>query len=209
MIVIKIIIRRRNIKIEDQRHIVKKPKSTKNYINGNDFYNSIVKYYKESEETPEMRIPKYIGECILKIAERLGSKINFSSYSFKEEMQFDGIEKMVEAVSLKKYDINLSNPFAYFTQICWNSFLQRMEKEKKQSYIKHKNFERMFGGEEFYNEDHTIGILDLRNDLEHVRILDEFERPKTDSSAGYKPHKNLSYIKNRKKKTDEECTLST
>ena len=30
------------------------------------------------------------------------------------------------------------NPFAYFTQIIWYAFLRRIEKEKKQLYIKHK-----------------------------------------------------------------------
>jgi DNA-directed RNA polymerase specialized sigma24 family protein len=34
-----------------------------------------------------------------------------------------------------------NNPFAYFTQIVYNAFLRRIEKEKKQLYIKHKSFE--------------------------------------------------------------------
>ena len=31
-----------------------------------------------------------------------------------------------------------SNPFAYFTQIMYYAFLRRIEKEKKQTYIKYK-----------------------------------------------------------------------
>ena len=31
-----------------------------------------------------------------------------------------------------------SNPFSYFTQIIYYAFLRRIEKEKKQSYIKYK-----------------------------------------------------------------------
>ena len=31
-----------------------------------------------------------------------------------------------------------SNPFAYFTQICWYAFVRRIAKEKKQQYVKYK-----------------------------------------------------------------------
>jgi len=31
-----------------------------------------------------------------------------------------------------------SNPFSYFTTIIWYAFLRRLDKEKKQSYIKGK-----------------------------------------------------------------------
>jgi hypothetical protein len=34
-----------------------------------------------------------------------------------------------------------TNPFAYFTQIIYYAFLRRIQKEKKQLYIKHKSFE--------------------------------------------------------------------
>jgi hypothetical protein len=34
-----------------------------------------------------------------------------------------------------------NNPFAYFTQIIFYAFLRRIEKEKKQLYIKHKFIE--------------------------------------------------------------------
>jgi hypothetical protein len=34
------------------------------------------------------------------------------------------------------------NPFAYFTQIIWYAFLRRIDKEKKQTYIKYKATEQ-------------------------------------------------------------------
>jgi DNA-directed RNA polymerase specialized sigma24 family protein len=34
-----------------------------------------------------------------------------------------------------------SNPFAYFTQIMYYAFLRRIDKEKKQSYIRYKSME--------------------------------------------------------------------
>ena len=34
-----------------------------------------------------------------------------------------------------------TNPFAYFTRIIWNAFIQRIKKEKKETYIKYKSYE--------------------------------------------------------------------
>ena len=34
-----------------------------------------------------------------------------------------------------------SNPFSYFTQIIYYAFLRRIEKEKKQAYIKYKSLQ--------------------------------------------------------------------
>jgi hypothetical protein len=49
----------------------------------------------------------------------------------------DGLENAIQA--LNNFDPSKSsNPFAYFTQIIWFAFLRRIEKEKKQLYIKHK-----------------------------------------------------------------------
>ena len=35
-----------------------------------------------------------------------------------------------------------NNPFAYFTQIIYFAFIRRIQKEKKQTYIKYKAFEK-------------------------------------------------------------------
>jgi DNA-directed RNA polymerase specialized sigma24 family protein len=52
----------------------------------------------------------------------------------------DGIIDCISAVNNFNPD-KTTNPFAYFTQIAWNAFIRRIHKEKKQTYIKHKNFE--------------------------------------------------------------------
>ena len=62
------------------------------------------------------RIPRYIGECFLKIANHLSFKPNFVNYMFKEDMISDGIENCVQYIH--NFDPSKSqNPFAYFTQI--------------------------------------------------------------------------------------------
>lgn len=123
--------------------IKRRPK--RNYVNNQEFLECIVKYktdIKDAEESGDTAppIPNYIGECIYKIATRLASKPNFSGYSYKDDMISDGLENAIQA--LTNFDPEKSsNPFAYFTQIIWFAFLRRIDKEKKQLYIKHKVIE--------------------------------------------------------------------
>ena len=95
---------------------------------------------KENGEVQKPMIPDYAGECFLKIAERLSHRPNFINYAFREEMVSDGIENCVMYASNFNPEKS-SNPFAYFTQITYYAFLRRIEKEKKQLYIKYKTMD--------------------------------------------------------------------
>ena len=95
---------------------------------------------KENGEIQKPMIPDYAGECFLKIAERLSHRPNFINYAFREEMVSDGIENCVMYASNFNPEKS-SNPFAYFTQITYYAFLRRIEKEKKQLYIKYKTMD--------------------------------------------------------------------
>jgi len=96
------------------------------------------KYLKSKDDEIEPpQIPDYAGECFLKIAERLSHRPNFINYAFREEMVSDGIENCVMYASNFNPEKS-TNPFAYFTQIIYYAFLRRIEKEKKQLYIKYK-----------------------------------------------------------------------
>ena len=91
---------------------------------------------KDNDIAPPV-IPDYAGECFLKIAEKLSHRPNFINYAFREEMVSDGIENCV--MYANNFNPEKSqNPFAYFTQIIYYAFLRRIEKEKKQLYIKYK-----------------------------------------------------------------------
>ena len=99
------------------------------------------KYLQAKDEEEELPIiPDYAGECFLKIAERLSHRPNFINYAFREEMVSDGIENCVMYASNFNPEKS-SNPFAYFTQITYYAFLRRIEKEKKQLYIKYKTMD--------------------------------------------------------------------
>jgi hypothetical protein len=186
----------------DERTIVRKPRSKKPYINGTDFYNALVSYYEscakaESEGKTQPRMSNYIGECIYKISYNMSSKSNFALYTFKEEMISDAVVKMVEAVELKKFDPEQSrNPFAYFSQICWNCFVTRIITENRETYIKHKNIQHMV----IFDEASMLDEGGLNNE-EHMKVISDFEKPK-EKKTGYVKHRNLSYSKNRRRKKD-------
>lgn len=89
---------------------------------------------------PRPKVPDYIGLCIYQIANRLSMRPNFIGYSYRDEMVGDGIENCLTYLHNFNPEKS-SNPFAYFTQIIYFAFLRRIQKEKKQLYIKHKSFE--------------------------------------------------------------------
>jgi hypothetical protein len=113
-----------------------------NYVDNKQLFAVILDYKKrvqeaKANEQDKPQIPNYVGECILLIAQRLATKPNFINYSYKEEMISDGIENCISYFD--NFDPAKSdNPFAYFTQIIYYAFLRRIQKEKKQVYIKHK-----------------------------------------------------------------------
>lgn len=152
----------------------------RHYVNNKDFYQSIIDYRVKLQSNPEARIPEYIGLCIRNICERLSTKPNFVGYSFRDEMVSDGIENCIRAVHL--FDPNkTSNPFAYFTQIAWNAFIRRINQEKKEQYVKHKNVQHMYlvGEMEDMSYGDTGGSMQLKSNDPSNEIISSFENKLT------------------------------
>jgi DNA-directed RNA polymerase specialized sigma24 family protein len=66
----------------------------------------------------------------------------------------DGIENCL--MYFRNFDPNKSkNPFAYFTQIIYYAFLRRIQKEKRQLYVKYKATEQfgLFDEFEMFEDD--------------------------------------------------------
>jgi hypothetical protein len=105
----------------------------------------MVKWKKEWKKAKKANLPlppvtDYIGRCFLAIAERLSYRPNFINYPYREEMVGDGIENCLMYAA--NFDPSKSkNPFSYFTQIIYYAFVRRIQKEKKQNYIKFKSIE--------------------------------------------------------------------
>lgn len=120
-------------------------KKREHYIDNDLFFQEMSAWKKQYDEskklgTPQPPITSYIGECFMKIAEHLSRKPNFINYPYRDEMISDGIENCM--MYAYNFDPKKStNPFSYFTQIIYYAFLRRIQKEKKQAYIKLKKIE--------------------------------------------------------------------
>jgi hypothetical protein len=127
-----------------------KRKRSEHYVNNKEFLAALIKYREDKEIAlakglPKPPIPRYIGECFLKIANHLSFKPNFVNYMFKEDMISDGIENCVHY-----------------------AFLRRIQREKRQLEIKNKIIERS-GYSEVFDDNNT---LDGSNYSDYNQIKD-------------------------------------
>ena len=132
--------------IQPGKTMARRKSRSEHYVNNKEFLAALIKYREDVEiaklrDKPKPVIPRYIGECFLKIANHLSFKPNFVNYMFKDDMVCDGIENCVQYINNFNPEKS-SNPFAYFTQIIHYAFLRRIQKEKKQLEIKSKILER-------------------------------------------------------------------
>ena len=136
-----------------------KRKRSEHYVNNKEFLAALIRYQEDIEiarlqDKIKPVIPRYIGECFLKIANHLSFKPNFVNYMFKEDMISDGIENCVQYIHNFNPEKS-KNPFAYFTQIIHYAFLRRIQREKRQLEIKNKIIEKS-GYTEVFNDDNKI-----------------------------------------------------
>lgn len=163
-------------------------KKSIHYVNNGDFSTAVVDYVekvdnarKEKDIIP--KVPDYIAQCFLKIAEGLSHKANFIRYTYREEMVMDAVENCLKAIG--NYNLEAAtrtgkpNAFAYFTQITWYAFLRRITKEKKQQDIKLKYLTKSgidsfidTGNEEVAAGQATHFVDTLKDRIARVRTAD-------------------------------------
>ena len=134
----------------------RKSKTSKaHYVDNAKFLEAMIEYKREYNEakTNDKELPmisEYLGSVFLKIAQRLSFRPNFINYAFKDDMISDGIEYCLHYIH--NFDPEKSsNPFAYFTQIIYYAFIRRIQKEKKQLYIKFKSMQNYEISPEYVN----------------------------------------------------------
>lgn len=159
----------------------KKTRVTHNYIDKKRFHAEMTKYRLaaiEAEKTgaKKPRVNNYLGNCFYMICEKLSYRPNFVNYSYREEMVGDAIENCLSAVDNFNPNEQKQNPFGYFSLIAWRAFVRRIQKEKKQTYIKHKAFHNsgLYDQLAVGDDANIIGINQMNNDVSN-RIIETFE----------------------------------
>jgi len=170
-------------------------KKPRQYVNNADFLKALVDYKQKVNDAKLAgksipTIPNYIGECWMKIAEGLSHKPNFINYSYRDEMIADGIENCLMYFDNFNPDKS-KNPFAYFTQIIYYAFLRRIQKEKKQLYVKYKATEQIGILDEFELmefEDGTSRQFELYDNIsEFISTYEDAKQAKKDAKMVNKP----------------------
>lgn len=168
---------------------MRQKKQSIHYVNNADFSQAVVDYVRvvneaKNKNTTIPKVPNYVAQCFLRIAEGLSHKANFIRYTYREEMVMDAVENCLKAIN--NYDIEAAtrtgkpNAFAYFTQITWYAFLRRIAKEKKQQDIKMKYIANS-GIEDFMVNEHgdeqsglvaEMFVDTLKTRIDRVKFVD-------------------------------------
>lgn len=119
--------------------VEKKP--VKNYVDKQALFDNIVNWQDEVSEAKLAGIdppimPDSIGSAIMNIAYGLGSRYNFSGYSWRDEMVLDGILAATRAIPLFDRNNEKKNPFGFLTFVVWRAMVGRLKKENAEHAAK-------------------------------------------------------------------------
>jgi len=178
--------------------LTKKPK---NYINNPDLLAEIIKYQDKCRVAAEQGKPKpqqsdYLGMAFMKIAENFSNNYQYRNYAFRDEMIGDAIMFCVKSVDGFNPEKS-SNPFSFFTTAIYFAFLQKIQKEKKQLYIKYKNLEStgLFDIIEEHGETEMVEAnFSLQSADTRQNFIKEFEESMQKKKDKLKERKDLSDI---------------
>lgn len=112
------------------------------YINKKVFLQQVREYLAavekaKAEKTKKPPVPEDIALSFVEIATRISHRYNFVDYIFRDDMISDAVENCLMCV--ENFDPEKStNPFGYFTQVIYHSFMRTIKKEKRYLYGKFK-----------------------------------------------------------------------
>ena len=162
----------------------RKKVSKLHYVDNAKFLEAMIEFKRDYNEAVKKNkelppVSEYLGSVFLKIAQRLSVRPNFINYTFKNDMISDGIENCLHYIHNFNPEKS-NNPFAYFTQIIYYAFIRRIQKEKKQLYIKYKTMQNVEQKSDF-DGDANVSIDDYRNSDFKTMVddfVDNFEKSK-------------------------------
>lgn len=145
------------------------------YLDADELHNEMSKYYfilqkAKKSQLPLPRVPEILGKYVIQLCTQVASKASFNRYSYNEDFIGDAIMNCTYGCSMFDPTKPNANAFNYLTTISIQSFLQRIDKEKKFNFIKHSNFVRNYAGIDG-------SMLEMAGDANEVsnRIVSEFE----------------------------------
>jgi len=169
------------------------------YVNGKALYAELKIYHAEYQEAMKAgkdkpQMSNMIAIALMQIATRLSNSHNFVNYTYKDEFVADGIIKCVHKVH--RFDPEKGeNPFAYFTQICWNAAINRIKIEQHQSSVKARlvrdkmSSEFVEHGADADSDDGTNSFVEFMKEND---CFIDYEEIKKEKIKGVLVHRNKS-----------------
>jgi len=173
--------KRKNSTIIKEGQDKPKVKKENHYVDNEKFFKELIQWqqdmeYSEANDTVKPKIPEYIGSCILKICERLSSLHYFAKYPYRDEMVLNAIENCIK--KLRNFNAKkTANPFAYYTQISYYSFISTIADENKRKYNKYRHIlDKLASGNLASSPEYTSDIAEhIMDNVElQVDYLQEF-----------------------------------
>ena len=121
------------------------------YIDNSVFYELLKDYLSMKKNNPKKpAVFNEIGKRFLLISKNIIRRPNFVNYdeNLKCDMMSDAVYTMVKYID--RYNLEKTNPLAFFSQFAFNAFIQNINKMKKLSrrYISLDQIENMTNPEE-------------------------------------------------------------
>ncbi len=178
-------------------------KQNQHYVNNKEFTEAVAEFNEacklaESKGKTPPQMSNYIGECIYKIATRLSTRPNFINYTYRDEMICDAIENCIQYIGNFNREKS-NNAFAYVTQICYYAFLRRIQKEKKQVFIKQQVLSETGISEAAFDKIDGTVSPDMVNS--NIEWMQENYNP-----VNYEPRKSKKTTTKKKKSNLEKFT---
>lgn len=132
------------------------------YVKNKDLIVEVIKFKEDGAASEEL------GRMLLDIATKLSTKGSFIGYTWRQDMISEAVLTCIKY--LKNFNPEKSNnPFSYVTQICKNSFIAYIKKQRNHKKIKdvcQRGYDVLVDGQRFHNNaiDYR-DIIDLKEDV--------------------------------------------
>jgi predicted transcriptional regulator len=130
-------------KVKKKRKV--RDKEATDYVNNKEYAQALTDWVLENKDNGKRinwtPMPKYIGECIVKIVDHFALQGCWRSYSYLDEMKSEARINLIKGIH--NFNINISpNAFAYSSEIVRKSFIYILDKEKNQANIRTEHINR-------------------------------------------------------------------